>query len=60
MPIHASEQTIAALRRRFRRLDHCELVSVDEHPPMRIGPVTITALLVPHARERHIPTSPGA
>ncbi len=56
VPVYASAETIVAVRRRFRRLDHCRFVAVDEHRRIRIGSFTITALVVPHARERHIPT----
>jgi len=56
VPIYASEQTVAVVRRRFRRLDHCEFVAVDAHQRVRSGPLTMTAVAVPHAREQHIPT----
>lgn len=56
LPIYASAATIAAARRRFRRLDHCEFVAVRERERRRIGPFTISARIVPHAREPDIPT----
>jgi phosphoribosyl 1,2-cyclic phosphodiesterase len=56
IPLYASASTIAGLRRRFRRLDHCELIPVREGRRRRIGPWTVSAVLVPHARERSIPT----
>jgi phosphoribosyl 1,2-cyclic phosphodiesterase len=56
IPLCASASTIAALRRRFRRLDHCELIPVREGGRRRIGPWTVSAVRVPHALERSIPT----
>ena len=56
VPLYASASTIAGLRRRFRRLDHCELVPVGEGGRRRIGPWTVSAVRVPHARERSVPT----
>jgi phosphoribosyl 1,2-cyclic phosphodiesterase len=56
VPVHASRQTIAVVRRRVRRLDHCEFVELEPHRRVRSGNVMITAVTVPHARERHIPT----
>jgi len=54
--VYASARTIAALRVRFRRLDHCAFVPVPEGQPRRIGSLAVTALTVPHARERRYPT----
>ena len=56
LPVYASATTIAAVRGRFRRLDHCEFVALRPGQRRRIGPWTVTALTVPHARERRIPT----
>lgn len=56
VPVFASAETIAALRRRFRRLDHCAFVSTRSRRSQRIGSVAVTALTVPHARERRYPT----
>jgi phosphoribosyl 1,2-cyclic phosphodiesterase len=56
IPLYASAQTIAVLRRRFKRLDHCEPIAVREGQRRRIGPWTVSAVQVPHARERSIPT----
>jgi phosphoribosyl 1,2-cyclic phosphodiesterase len=56
VPVHASRQTIAVVRRRVRRVDHCEFVAVEPHRRIRSGNVTITAVTAPHARSRHIPT----
>jgi phosphoribosyl 1,2-cyclic phosphodiesterase len=54
--VFASAATIAAVRRRFRRLEQCEFIATKPRQPRRVGPWTITALTVPHARERSIPT----
>jgi phosphoribosyl 1,2-cyclic phosphodiesterase len=54
--VYASSQTIAALRGRFRRLDHCEFVATGEGRRRRLGSLACTALTVPHARERRYPT----
>jgi phosphoribosyl 1,2-cyclic phosphodiesterase len=54
--VYASSQTIAALRSRFRRLDHCEFVATEEGRRRRLGSLACTALTVPHARERRYPT----
>jgi ribonuclease BN (tRNA processing enzyme) len=56
VPVLASAETIAALRRRFRRLDHCAFVPTRSRRPQRIGSVVLTPLTVPHARERRYPT----
>jgi phosphoribosyl 1,2-cyclic phosphodiesterase len=56
VPIYASKATIAAARRRLRGLEHCRFVPVRARQSRRIGPVTITPLTVPHARERWAPT----
>jgi phosphoribosyl 1,2-cyclic phosphodiesterase len=56
LPVYASAETIAGVRRRFRRLDHCRFVAVRAGPTRRIGDLTVRAVTVPHARERHFPT----
>jgi phosphoribosyl 1,2-cyclic phosphodiesterase len=56
LPVYASRATIAVVRRRWRQLDHCEFVAVRSGERRRIGPWTVTALTIPHAREHHIPT----
>lgn len=54
--VYASRETIAALRRRYKRLDHCEFVALRSGERRRLGTLTVTPLTVPHARERHYPT----
>jgi ribonuclease BN (tRNA processing enzyme) len=56
LPVYASPQTIAALRARLRRLDHCACVPTGEGQRRRFASVAFTALTVPHARERRYPT----
>jgi phosphoribosyl 1,2-cyclic phosphate phosphodiesterase len=56
VPILASPETITALERRYSRLDHCEFVEVKDRGRRRVGPLTVSALTVPHARERRYPT----
>jgi phosphoribosyl 1,2-cyclic phosphodiesterase len=56
LPVYASPETIAALRARYRRIDHCEFVPVRPGRRRRVGALAVTALTVPHARERHSPT----
>jgi ribonuclease BN (tRNA processing enzyme) len=56
VPVYASARTIAALRARFRRLDHCAFVPVREGQRRRLGALSFTGLTVPHARERRHPT----
>jgi Beta-lactamase superfamily domain len=54
--VYAGEETIAALRRRHRRLDGLELVPVKPGERRRHGGVSLVPLVVPHAREPHYPT----
>jgi len=56
LPVLASPATIAVVRERSRRLDCCELVRVRPGQPRRIGSLSVTALTVPHARDRRFPT----
>ena len=56
IPVHAAPATFRALRRRFARLDHCRFVALGEGSAVRIGPFTVTATTVPHAREADVPT----
>lgn len=56
LPVYASAATIAALRRRIRLVDHCDFNEVTAGRRRRLGPLTVTALTVPHARERRYPT----
>ena len=51
IPVYASVETIHVLERRFRRLDHCRFVAVDDGDRHRVGPWSIGARTVPHARE---------
>lgn len=56
LPVHCSAATVEIARRRWRRLDRIAFEPVVGHRPVRIGNVTVTALEVPHARERRVPT----
>jgi phosphoribosyl 1,2-cyclic phosphodiesterase len=56
IPVYASAETVAAVRRRLSRLDHCEFIAVGERGGHRIGPWTVSAVTVPHAREQRHPT----
>jgi phosphoribosyl 1,2-cyclic phosphodiesterase len=56
LPVYASSETIAGVRRRFRRLDHCRFVAVRAGRARRIGAYIVRSVTVPHARERHYPT----
>jgi phosphoribosyl 1,2-cyclic phosphate phosphodiesterase len=56
LPVYAERETIAAVRRRAKRLEHCRFVPVAAGRRRRIGGCTISPLTVPHARERHFPT----
>jgi phosphoribosyl 1,2-cyclic phosphodiesterase len=56
VPVYASKQTIDVVSRRYSRLDHCAFSAVRDHERVRIGPFSVTALTVPHAREHYIPT----
>ena len=52
----ASPETIALLRRRYARLDHCRFIAVRAGDRRRIGRFTVSALIVPHARDPRNPT----
>lgn len=56
LPVYASAETIAAVRRRFSRLDHCRFVPVRGGAPVRCGPWSLTALEVPHSGDERYPT----
>jgi phosphoribosyl 1,2-cyclic phosphodiesterase len=56
LPVYASRETITAVRRRLKRLDHCDFVQVRPGRQGRLGQLTVTALTVPHAPERRHPT----
>jgi hypothetical protein len=52
LPVYASRETITAVRCRPKRLDPCGFVEVRPGRQGRLGQLTVTALTVPHARER--------
>ena len=54
--VYASPQTIRAVRARVGRLDHCAFVPVRSGQRRRLDRLTLSALTVPHARERRYPT----
>jgi hypothetical protein len=56
LPVLAAPETLTVLRRRYRRLDHCELVAVAPGRRLRLGGWRIDAIVVPHARERRFRT----
>lgn len=56
IPVYASVETIATLRRRYAMLDHCHFVAVRDGERHRLGRFTITALTVPHALDQRHPT----
>ena len=56
VPVYAQQETIEAVRRRAKRLDHCRFVPVSPGGRRRLGDCTIRAVGVPHARERRFPT----
>jgi phosphoribosyl 1,2-cyclic phosphodiesterase len=56
LPVYASRETITAAKDRWRRLDRCEFIAVRNGERRRIGPWTVSALWVPHAREPRFPT----
>jgi phosphoribosyl 1,2-cyclic phosphodiesterase len=51
IPVYASAETIGAVRRRLSRLDHCEFVVCRNGGRRRVGGWTVSALVVPHARD---------
>jgi phosphoribosyl 1,2-cyclic phosphodiesterase len=56
LPVFAHPQTIAALRRRYVRLDHCEMIPVSPGRPFGFGPWKLCAIEVPHAPRPDTPT----
>jgi phosphoribosyl 1,2-cyclic phosphate phosphodiesterase len=54
--VYASAETIAAVRRRYARLDHCHFIEVRDGERHRIGQLTVSALTVPHALDPSYPT----
>jgi phosphoribosyl 1,2-cyclic phosphodiesterase len=51
IPVYASRKTIAAIRGRLSRLDHCEFVAWRERDRRPVAGWTASALVVPHARD---------
>lgn len=49
IPLLAHPATIAAIRDRWARLDHCRLVSAQPGARRRVGPWQVTPIEVPHA-----------
>jgi Beta-lactamase superfamily domain len=66
LPLYASPQALAVLADRHRRLDGVRPVPVEPGRSRRIGPLRVSALDVPHAREPRFRTyawrlrAPGA
>lgn len=56
IPVYASPATLAVVRERFARLDHCRLVAVGEREHLQVGELQITPLLVPHVPGPSFPT----
>jgi phosphoribosyl 1,2-cyclic phosphodiesterase len=56
IPVLAAAATVAVLRRRFARLDHCRFVPLAAGRRERIGGLTVSPIEVPHALEPHHPT----
>jgi hypothetical protein len=56
LPILAAPDTLTMLRHRYRRLVHCALVPVTPGKPRTLAEWLIDAVIVPHAREPHVPT----
>jgi phosphoribosyl 1,2-cyclic phosphodiesterase len=56
IPVYAAAATVRAVRRRFARLDHCEFHELAPGPTVGIGPFSVSAVEVPHAREAEVPT----
>jgi phosphoribosyl 1,2-cyclic phosphodiesterase len=56
IPVYAHRDTIAAVRRRLSRLEHCQFTDVRAGGERRLEEWSIRALEVPHAREPRHPT----
>jgi phosphoribosyl 1,2-cyclic phosphodiesterase len=56
IPVYAAAATVRAVRRRFVRLDHCQFRDLAPAAPVGIGPFSVSAVEVPHAREAEVPT----
>lgn len=52
IPLHASPEAIDVIQRRVKRLDHVRLRAIEPGARIRIADLTVSALEVPHARER--------
>ena len=56
LPVFAHAKTLAALERRYTRLDHVALREVVPGRAVRLGPWQFRAIEVPHARDDRVPT----
>jgi phosphoribosyl 1,2-cyclic phosphodiesterase len=54
--VYAAAATVRVLRRRFARLDHCRFHELAPGRAVGIGPISVSAVEVPHAREADVPT----
>ena len=51
-----NDATARIVRARYKRLEHCRLHVVTAGRPRRVGPLSVDALVVPHARESRFTT----
>ncbi len=51
-----SEATAEVLRARYRRLEHCRLHTMTSGESRRVGPLSVSALTVPHAKDPRFET----
>jgi phosphoribosyl 1,2-cyclic phosphate phosphodiesterase len=56
LPVYAGEGTLAMLEGRYKRLDHCRLVTARAGSRLRVDGLTVVPLDVPHARNARFPT----
>jgi phosphoribosyl 1,2-cyclic phosphodiesterase len=54
--VYSHARTLAALRLRYARLDHCRLVAVEPGEPFQVDQVEVSAVEVPHAADPRFPT----
>jgi len=54
--IFLSEATSRVIRTRYRRLEHCRLRVIAPRDIRHVGPLVLTAVTVPHARDPRFPT----
>jgi len=54
--IFLSEATSRVIRTRYRRLEHCRLRVIAPGDIRHVGPLVLTAVTVPHARDPRFPT----